>query len=132
MYGLIMINLLDLIARIFISSVFLFSAASKIITYEATLDWVEQTMPGFLLIPAIIIEIIFPIFIIFGYRARLASGILALFCLATAFLFHFDFSNHMQIIAFLKNIGLAGGLLFLIINGPKKFSLFKKKKYVRL
>ena len=132
MYGLIMINLLDLIARIFISSVFLFSAASKIITYEATLDWVEQTMPGFLLIPAIIIEIIFPIFIIFGYRTRLAAVILALFCLTTAFIFHFDFSNHTQVIAFLKNLGLAGGLIFLIIHGPKEFIFIKKKKYVRL
>ena len=47
-------------------------------------------------------------------------------------LFVYDFSNHIQIIAFLKNIGLTGGLLFLIINGPKEFILIKKKKYVRL
>jgi len=127
-----MVNLLDLIARMFISAIFLFSAASKIITYDATLEWMEQTLPGFLLIPAIIIEIIFPIFIIFGYRARLASGILALFCLATAFIFHFDFSDHTQIIAFLKNLGLTGGLIFLLIHGPKNFILIKKKKYVQL
>jgi putative oxidoreductase len=127
-----MSNLLDLIARIFISAIFLFSAASKIITYDATLGWMEQTMPGFFLIPAIIVEIIFPIFIIIGYRTGLASGILALFCLSAAFIFHFDFSNHIQIIAFLKNLGLAGGLLFLIINGPKEFVLIKKKRYVKL
>ena len=57
---------------------------------------------------------------------------LLLFSLLTAFLFHFDFGNQMQVIAFLKNIGLAGGMLFLIINGPKDFSFEKKKKYVRL
>ena len=127
-----MVNLLDLIARIFISLIFLFSGVSKIITYDATLGWMEQIMPGFFLIPAIIVEIIFPIFIIIGYRTGLASGILVLFCLATAFLFHFDFSNHIQIIAFLKNLGLAGGLLFLTINGPQKFILMKKKRYVKL
>tara|TARA_B100000780_G_C20822789_1_gene326928 strand:+ start:195 stop:578 length:384 start_codon:yes stop_codon:yes gene_type:complete len=127
-----MSNLLDLIGRIFISSIFLFSAASKILTYKATLEWMEQTMPGFLLIPAIVIEIVFPIFIILGYRTRLASGMLALFCLATAFIFHFDFSNHTQIIAFLKNLGLTGGLFFLIVNGPKEFILIKKKRYVKL
>ena len=127
-----MLNLLDLIARIFISSIFLFSAVSKIITYEATLEWMELTLPGILLIPAIIIEIVFPIFIILGYRTRLASGMLALFCLATAFIFHFDFSNHTQIIAFLKNLGLTGGLFFLIVNGPKEFILIKKKRYVKL
>ena len=127
-----MFNLLDLIGRIFISSFFLFSAASKIITYDTTLGWMEQTMPGFLLIPTIVIEIVFPIFIILGYRTRLASGMLALFCLATAFIFHFDFSYHTQIIAFLKNLGLAGGLFFLVVNGSKDFVLIKKKRYVKL
>jgi len=128
-----MSNLLDLIARIFISMIFLFSGISKIITFDSTSKWMQQIdMPGFFLIPAIGLEIIAPVLIIIGYQTKIAAISLALFCLATAFLFHFDFSNHMQIIAFLKNIGLAGGLLFLIINGPKKFSLFKKKKYVRL
>ena len=34
----------------------------------------------------------------------------------------------MQVIAFLKNVGLAGGMLFLVVNGAKDFSLEKKKK----
>jgi putative oxidoreductase len=127
-----MFSLLDLIGRIFISSFFLFSAASKIIAYDTTLGWMGQTMPGFLLIPTIVIEIVFPTFIILGYRTRLASGMLALFCLATAFIFHFDFSYHTEIIAFLKNLGLAGGLFFLVVNGPKDFVLIKKKRYVKL
>ena len=128
-----MVNLLDLIARIFISLIFLFSGVSKIITYDATFQWMEQgSVPGFFLIPAIALEIIAPVLIIIGYKTRLAAASLSLFCLATAFLFHFDFSNHIQIIAFLKNIGLTGGLLFLIINGPKEFILIKRKKYVRL
>ena len=128
-----MSNLLDLIARIFISLIFLFSGINKIITYDATFQWMEQAgMSGYFLIPAIALEIIAAVLIIIGYQAKLAATLLALFCFATAFLFHFDFSNQMQIIAFLKNIGLAGGLLFLIVNGPKEFVLFKKKKYVRL
>ena len=50
----------------------------------------------------------------------------------TAFIFHFDFSNQNEIIAFLKNISLGGGLLFLIINGTKGWALERKKKYVRM
>jgi putative oxidoreductase len=126
-------SILDLFGRIFISSIFLFSAINKIIQYESTIDWMETFgLPGLFLIPAIIIEIIFPIFIILGYRVKLAAGFLTLFCLVTAFIFHFDFSNQIQIIAFLKNLGLAGGLMFLIANGPKNFVLIKKKKYVKL
>jgi|TARA_B100001063_G_C16659180_1_gene500067 putative oxidoreductase len=128
-----MTNLLDLISRIFISSVFLFSAANKILQYEATVQFMEGfNIPGILLIPTIIFEIILPILIIIGYQTKLAAGILALFCLATGFIFHFDLANQMETVALLKNFGLAGGLFFLTINGPKDFILFKKKKYVKL
>ena len=128
-----MVNLFDLIGRIMISAIFLFSGVNKIINYGGTVGWMEGFgIPGILLIPAIIIEILFPIMIIIGYQIRIAAGGLLFFSLITAFIFHFDFSNQMQIIAFLKNIGLAGGLLFLIVNGAKDFSLEKKKKYVRL
>ena len=89
-------------------------------------------IPGFLLYPAIGIEIILPLFIILGYNARLSAGLLAVFCVTTAFIFHYDFADQMQTIAFLKNIGLAGGFLFIVANGTKEWSIDKKKKYVRL
>lgn len=128
-----MANLLDLIGRVFISSVFLFSGVNKILQYEETVLWMEQSgVPGLFLIPTIVLEIIAPILIIIGYQTRIAATLLALFCLTTAFIFHFDFSNQMQIIALLKNLGLAGGMLFLIANGSKEFVLIKKKKFVRL
>ncbi len=128
-----MIKFLDLLARLMISSIFLFSGVNKILNYDGTVGWMESFgVPGLLLVPAIIIEIIFPLLLIFGYKTKIAASGLMLFSLMTAFIFHFDFSNQMQIIAFLKNIGLAGGMLFLIINGPKGFCLDKDKKYVRL
>ncbi len=128
-----MIKFLDFLARLMISSIFLFSGVNKIFNYDGTVGWMESFgVPGLLLVPAIIIEIIFPLLLIFGYKTKIAASGLMLFSLMTAFIFHFDFSNQMQIIAFLKNIGLAGGMLFLIINGPKGFCLDKDKKYVRL
>ena len=128
-----MANLFDLIGRVMISAIFLFSGISKIFNYDGTIGWMEgYGMPGILLIPAIIIEILFPLMIIVGYQTRIAAGGLLLFSLFTAFIFHLDFSNQMQIIAFLKNVGLAGGMLFLVVHGAKDFSLEKKKKYVRL
>ncbi len=128
-----MTNLFDLLSRILISSVFLFSGINKILNYENTAGWMEGfNISGMLLIPAIIIEIFSSIFIIIGYKTRVAASLLALFSVTTAFIFHNDFSNQMQVIAFLKNLGLAGGLLFLVINGSKDWSLERKKKYVRL
>ncbi len=128
-----MANVFDLIGRILISALFLISAFNKIFNLEGSMSWMESFgVPGFLIFPAIVIEIILPILVIVGFQARIASGILALFCLATAFLFHFDFSDQSQFVSFLKNVGLAGGFLFIVVNGTKDWAVDKEKKYVRL
>ena len=128
-----MANFFDFIGRIFISLIFLISGYNKIFNYENTVTWMEGFgVPGFLLWPTIILEIILPILIIIGYRTRVSAIILAVFCILTAFIFHFDFTNQMQTIALLKNLALAGGFIFLAVNGPKEWSIEKKKKYVRL
>ena len=126
-------NILDLIGRVLISSLFLVSAFNKIFSIGGSMDWMEGFgVPGFLIYPAIILEIILPLFVIVGYRARISAGLLAIFCLATAFIFHLDFSNQMQLVSFLKNIGLAGGFLFIVVNGTRDWSVDREKKYVRL
>ena len=122
-----MTNILDLIGRVFISLIFLLSGFSKISNYEGTAGWMESLgVPGIFLIPTIVLEIIAPIFIMIGYKVKISATLLSLFCIATAFIFHNDFSNQMEFISFMKNIGLAGGFLFLVVNGAKDFSLDKK------
>ena len=128
-----MANVIDLIGRILISALFLISAFNKIFNLEGSMSWMEGFgLPGFLIYPAIVIEVILPVLVIVGYQARIAAGILASFCLLTAFIFHFDFSNQMQLVSFFKNIGLAGGFLFIVANGTKDWAVDKEKKYVRL
>ena len=128
-----MANVIDLIGRIFISALFLISAFNKIFNLDESASWMEGFgLPGFLIYPAIVIEVILPVFVIVGYQARIAAGILASFCLLTAFIFHFDFTNQMQLVSFFKNIGLAGGFLFIVANGTKDWAVDREKKYVRL
>ena len=128
-----MANLIDLVGRILISALFLISAYNKIFSIDGSMSWMEGFgVPGFLLYPAIALEIVLPLLIIIGYKARVAASLLALFCLSTAFIFHLNFADPMQKISFLKNIGLAGGFLFIVVNGTKDWSVKNKKKYVRL
>ena len=125
----IMTNILDLLGRILISALFLLNGIFKISNYEGTINWMESFgLPGMLLIPAIILEIAGPFLIIIGYKTKLAAGLLSLFCIATAFIFHNDFTDQMQFTSFLKNIALAGGFLILFINGAKSISLDNKFK----
>ena len=128
-----MANIIDLFGRILISALFLISAYNKVFSIDGTMSWMEGFgIPGFLLYPTIALEIILPLFVIIGYQARVSAGLLAIFCIATAFLFHHDFVDQMQTIAFLKNLGLAGGFLFIVANGTKDWSIDREKKYVRL
>jgi len=122
-------QIIELIGRIFISLVFLIAGFGKIFSYENTIDYMESFgVPGYLLIPAIIVEILFPLLVIIGYKTKFSALILALFSLLLALVFHTDFSNQMQLISFLKNLALSGGFLIIFINGGGKFSIDQRFK----
>ena len=120
-------NILNLIGRILISSVFLISGFNKINQYDGTIEWMESFgVPGILIIPAILLEIIGSLMIIIGYKTRVIATLFSIFCITLAIIFHNDFSDQMQLVSFLKNLALAGGFLFLVVSGPGKISLDKK------
>ena len=78
-----MTNVLEFIGRIFISALFLISAYNKVLNLEGSMAWMEGFgIPGFLIFPAIAVEIILPVLVIIGYQARLAAGILSIFCIS--------------------------------------------------
>ena len=83
-------------------------------------------VPEYLAIPAIIVEILFPLLLIVGYQTKISALVLAIFTLATALIFHTDFTNQMQLISFLKNFAIAGGFLIIFVNGAGKYSLDHK------
>ena len=117
-------QILELVGRIFISLIFLIAGFGKIFNYEETIGYMESfDVPGYLLVPAIIIEILFPLLLIIGYKTKLASIILSLFAILLAIIFHTDFSNQMQLMSFLKNFAIAGGFLIIFIRGAGKYSI---------
>ena len=120
-------HIIEVFGRIFLSTIFLFEGINKIFNYEGTIEYMESfNVPEFLAIPTIILEILFPLLLIIGYQAKLSALVLAIFTLATALIFHTDFTNQMQLISFLKNFAIAGGFLILFINGAGKYSLDHK------
>ena len=117
-------QILELIGRIFISLIFLVAGVGKILNYEGTISYMESFgVPGYLLIPAIIIEILFPLLLIVGYKTKFSAIILALFAILLAIIFHTDFSNQMQLMSFLKNFAIAGGFLIIFVRGAGKYSI---------
>ena len=117
-------HIIEVFGRIFLSTIFLFEGINKIFNYESTIKYMESfNVPELLAIPTIILEILFPLLLIIGYQTKLSALVLAIFTLATALIFHTDFTNQMQLISFLKNFAIAGGFLILFINGAGKYSL---------
>ena len=116
-------HIVEVIGRIFLSALFLFNGIAKIFDYEGTIEYMENfEVPGYLISPAIIIEILFPILLIIGYKTRLSAIVLASFTILLAVIFHTDFSSQIQLTQFLKNFAIAGGFIIIFVYGPDKYS----------
>ena len=122
-------QIVEILGRILLSAIFLINGIGKIFNYEGTIQYMENfDVPAYLIIPAIIVEILFPILLIIGYYTKFSALVLSLFTLVLAVIFHTDFSNQMQLMSFLKNIAIAGGFLIIFVYGPGKYSLDYKLK----
>ena len=120
-------QVIQVLGRIFLSTIFLIEGMNKIFNYEDTIEYMENfNVPEYLAMPAIIVEILFPLLLIVGYQTKISALVLAIFTLATALIFHTDFTNQIQLISFLKNFAIAGGFLIIFVNGAGKYSLDHK------
>ena len=112
------------LGRLLVAQVFLILGYRKIIHYDATAVWMESFgISGSLLPLVIVVEIFGSLGLILGWKTRVCAILLCGYCFLTAVLFHVNFSDPMQQIAFMKNIALSGGLLYVFAHGAGRFSL---------
>ena len=124
--------IVEFLGRILLSTLFLVEGIGKISIQEDVIMYMEDYgVPEILFVPATILEILFPLLLIVGYRTKWAASIMALFTFTVAIIFHTDFSEGMQLVFFLKDIAIAGGFMIIVAYGPGKISLdhyFNSKK----
>ena len=125
-------HIVEFFGRIFLSLLFLIEGLGKVsIEQDVTMYMEDYGVPGILFLPALVLEILFPLILIAGYKTKWTASIMALFTFAVAIIFHTDFGESMQLMLFLKDIAIAGGFMIIVANGPGKISLdyyFKSKK----
>lgn len=119
------------LGRLCISAIFLLAGIGKFMDYEGTTQYMAtrglQFIP-FLLVVAAVVEILSALSLIFGFKARVSAFILLLFLIPITYLFH-DFWNagpeiaQLQFIMFMKNVSIAGGLLYIIGAGSGGFAV---------
>jgi putative oxidoreductase len=119
----------NLVGRILLAHIFLIAGLNKISGYSGTQGYMEAMgVPGELLPLVILLEIGGALALIVGWQTRLAAYALAVFCVVSALIFHSNLADQMQMILFMKNWAMAGGLLVLAANGAGAFSLDNRQR----
>ncbi|MDL2357610.1 MAG: DoxX family protein [Pseudomonadota bacterium] len=111
-------KLLNLAARILMAQIFILSGIGKITGYAGTQAYMAKMgVPGVLLPLVILTELGGGLALLIGFQTKWVALALAGFTVLSALIFHRDFSDQMQMINFMKNLAMAGGLLLFVRHG---------------
>jgi len=125
-------DIIDLMARIFLSLIFLWEAYDSIKYFKTAkasmteygITWRQDLLLG----GAIFLMIFGGILILTGYRSKLGAVLLLLFYIPATFII-FSFWNdppelyRINSIQFMKNLAIIGGLMMVFVNGAGKYSV---------
>jgi putative oxidoreductase len=122
---------LPLLGRVMIGAPFILSGLGKLMAHDATVGYIGSVglpLPQLAWLIALLVEIGGGALLISGFRARFVALVMAVFALATAISFHRNFADQNQMIHFLKNVMLAGGLLQIVYFGAGPLSVDASRK----
>jgi putative oxidoreductase len=117
---------LPFIGRVLIGLPFTMSGLGKLTAYGPTTAMIAAVglpLPPLAYAVAVAVELGGGVLLVLGYRVRPVALALAVFSLATAVSFHSNFANQNQMIHFLKNVMMAGGLFQIAAFGAGAISI---------
>ena len=118
----------SVIARVLLAHIFILAGMNKIMGYAGTQGYMESMgVPGMLLPLVILVEVGAGLAVLVGWQTRLSAYSLAGFTVVSAVIFHSNLGDQTQMIMFMKNFAIAGGLLLLAEHGAGAFSLGNRK-----
>ena len=125
-----------LAGRILIAAIFVFAGLGKVTGFEGTVGYIASKglpLPQLAAIGAILVELGGGIMLVLGWKTRWAAAALFLFTGLAALFFHNFWAlspdqAQNQMIHFMKNMAIMGGLLFVMAHGSGPLSLDKNNK----
>ncbi len=127
-------KILALLGRLLLCGIFLSSGINKIMEWEQTASYMAaKGMPlvKVLLGGAILFEMVGGLSVVVGFKARIGATLLVVFLIPTTIIFH-DFwayeaqQQQDQLINFMKNLAILGGLFQIAAVGPGPWSIDKR------
>ena len=123
------------VARALLAFIFIMAGLQKIGGYEGTQGYMEfMGVPGSLLPAVIAVEVLGGIALLIGFQARVAAVLLAGFTVIAGVIFHLLPSFGMEAMAaqgemihFMKNLAITGGLMMVVIFGAGAWSLDNRR-----
>jgi len=115
-----------LAGRVLIALIFLLSGIDKFVHYAPTLGYMTKAglpFPEVLLVASGVIETVCALAIIAGWNARAAAWVLVAWMVPVTLIFHNPAGGQDQMIHFMKNLAITGGLLALAAFGPGAWSV---------
>ncbi|GIL37795.1 DoxX family protein [Roseiterribacter gracilis] len=115
-----------LVARVLLSAIFVWSGLGKLAAKAATIGYIESAgvpMPEIAYYLALLAELGLGGLLLIGLLTRWAALGLAFFSIVSAAMFHANFADQGQAINFMKNLAMAGGLLFAAMQGAGAISV---------
>lgn len=114
------------IGRILLAIIFLGSAATKIADPAGTQAYMaayDLPMTGSLLVGAIITEGLGGLALLLGLRTRVMALLLIGFLASATLIFHTQLGDQQQLLHFLKNVAIMGGLVLVMAEGGGPVSI---------
>jgi len=119
----------ELIGRTLLAQLFLMAGIHKITAYAGTQGYMEAMgVPGMLLPLVILLEVGGGLMLVLGWQTRWAAAAMGVFSLTSAAIFHHNLVDQMQMIMFMKNLSIAGGMFILAVHGAGVLSLDERSR----
>lgn len=119
----------NLSARLLMSCIFIVAGWDKIASYAGVQGFMRSIgVPGALLPLVILVELGGALALLVGYQTRIAAFALAGFALLAGSLVHFHPGDHENMIVFMDNLAMVGGLLLFVQYGGGTLSVDDRLK----
>jgi len=117
------------VGRVLLALMFVLAGLNKISGYAGMQGYMESMgVPGALLPVVIALEVLGGLVLMLGWHTRLTAFLLAGFTLLATFIFHSNLGDQTQMLFFMKNLSIAGGLLLVVSHGAGPYSIDNRQR----
>lgn len=123
-------GLATLIARVFLSILFILAGFSKLTAISGTAGYfagLGLPVPTVTAVVVGLVEFLGGLAILVGFQTRIAASIVALFTIGATLVAHMNFAEGMNALMAQKNLAIAGGLILLALHGAGSISIDAKR-----